>query len=171
MPETAIVRKGTPFFTPDWNEKWYFQTWLGAKINRLGKCIAPQYASRYYSEKIIALVAVAADHNPLLPSVNGFDGSILLGCIPSLKHNLHITAIPIKQTGGNSSPIYEADLNSHSLIDNIESSISACSRYFTLHTGDIVLSNKTDGLLIPAYPETRINVEQCDEIILTHKIK
>jgi 2-keto-4-pentenoate hydratase/2-oxohepta-3-ene-1,7-dioic acid hydratase in catechol pathway len=47
-PDSALLKDGKPFFIPDWAEQFDYETELVVRINRLGKCIAPRFAHRYY---------------------------------------------------------------------------------------------------------------------------
>jgi 2-keto-4-pentenoate hydratase/2-oxohepta-3-ene-1,7-dioic acid hydratase in catechol pathway len=49
-PDTALLRNNKPFYVPDFSQELHYETELIVKIDRIGKNIAPRFASRYYSE-------------------------------------------------------------------------------------------------------------------------
>ena len=47
-PDSALVRTGKPVFIPEGN--YYIHAGLGARIDAVGKTVAPKFAGRYYKE-------------------------------------------------------------------------------------------------------------------------
>ena len=47
-PDSALLKDSKPFFIPDFSQQVDYETELVVRINRLGKNIAPRFASRYY---------------------------------------------------------------------------------------------------------------------------
>ncbi len=47
-PDSAILKDGKPFFIPDFSNEVHYETEVVVRICRLGKNIAPRFASRYY---------------------------------------------------------------------------------------------------------------------------
>ena len=60
-PDTAILRNGHTFYTPEQSASIAGSLALVVKINRLGRHIAPQYAGRYYHETALGFCLYAAD--------------------------------------------------------------------------------------------------------------
>ncbi len=86
IPDSALCNAGKPFFIPDFANK--FEAYLApvVKINRLGKSIAPRFASRYYAEWASAVHFRAPELRKQL--INGglpidmshaFDRSLIVG--------------------------------------------------------------------------------------------
>ena len=60
-PDTAILRNGRAFYTPENSSRIEGAMALVVKINRLGRHIAPRFASRYYHETALGFCLYAAD--------------------------------------------------------------------------------------------------------------
>ena len=45
-PDSALLKDSKPFFIPDFSQQVDYETELVVRINRLGKNIAPRFASR-----------------------------------------------------------------------------------------------------------------------------
>lgn len=48
LPDSAIQRDGKPFFIPPTSQHWSYMPAIAWRVARLGKNIAPRFASRYY---------------------------------------------------------------------------------------------------------------------------
>ena len=60
-PDTAILRSGRAFYTPQNVSRIEGALALVVKIDRLGRHIAPRFASRYYNETALGFCLYAAD--------------------------------------------------------------------------------------------------------------
>ena len=60
-PDSALLRENKPFFLPDFSSEIHYEVEVVLKINRLGKNIAPQFASRYYDEFALGVDFTARD--------------------------------------------------------------------------------------------------------------
>lgn len=85
-PDSALLKDGKPFFIPDFSERVDYETELVVRISRLGKCIAPRFAHRYYDAVTVGIDFTARDlQNDFrakgLPweLCKGFDGSAVIG--------------------------------------------------------------------------------------------
>ena len=61
IPDSSIIRSGNPFFVPDFDQRFIALPSVAVKICRLGKSVAPRFASRYYDEITLGFSVVAAD--------------------------------------------------------------------------------------------------------------
>lgn len=171
-PETAVVRKGTPFFVPAWAETWELHVRTGVEITRLGKGIDEKFAHRYRGKKILALCAVAADtKGPLVP---GFDGSVLLSSIPEDiggKEILEVNLSGLYPKEGKNKSSWNGTLDLSFDLSEADKAISVVSRYYTLHTGDLVLLPEVSSFRIPVIADTRCVVTGREGELLNYKIK
>lgn len=125
-PESSLIRAGQPFFVPDWAEHFEAEVMFTIRIHRLGRYIAPQFASRYFSEAALGVNFVARDKLDTLRAkglpwdlATGFDQSTAIGSFYPAEHLL--------EEEGMISP------------DEIHEGIAISSRYFTLKSGDLLM--------------------------------
>lgn len=170
FPDSAIIKNGNPFFIPDFDSEFSGCLYMAVKISRLGKNIAPRFASRYYSEAA-PVIAVYAQNllNQLreagLPwtAATGFDKSLVVGSF---------TNYPLSS---DSSCTLERS-NSKSIIFTLPSpeetalAIHEISRYNSLKMGDLILIPiKTEILKITL--DTLITIKNQEEILLQMPIR
>ena len=60
-PDSALLKDSKPFFIPDFSQQVDYETELVVRINRLGKNIAPRFASRYYDAVTVGIDFTARD--------------------------------------------------------------------------------------------------------------
>lgn len=172
LPETAIVRSGTPFFIPDNENRWQFNFGIGAVITRLGKSIEEHFAHRYWEKAILTarVQPVNRNTNKDLPPL-GFDGSLLTGTTTPYGTRLNITTTKLPKAGNPSTIIKETTFElpeNHTILNRC---IVLTSRFFSLHTGDIVMIEPDGSQTTDIIPDTRITVAADGDVIMTHKIK
>ena len=85
-PDTSLIQKNQPFFTPAFSDDIHHEVELVIKINRIGKYIDQKFAHKYYENITVGLDFTARDlQNDLkvkgLPweKSKSFDGSALIG--------------------------------------------------------------------------------------------
>jgi 2-keto-4-pentenoate hydratase/2-oxohepta-3-ene-1,7-dioic acid hydratase in catechol pathway len=148
-PETALLLRNHPFFYPDFSKEIHYETEIVVKIDRVGKCILPRFAGRYYSEITVGIDFTARDlqrqcKEKGLPwdIAKAFDGSAPVGkWIPK-------NTLP----AGNLS--FRLDLNgktvqngnTRNMIFSIDQIIAHVSEYFTLKTGDLIFTGTPAGV-------------------------
>ena len=118
LPEGALLRKGWPFFVPDWAEGFTAQLRWGVLITRLGKDIAPRFAPRYYEGLRLAIQFASS------AGATCFDGSVALSSLTeegSVRLNNGATCPP------------------DSASELFPLMVAHASRYLTLRTGDLLL--------------------------------
>lgn len=84
-PDSCWLQSNRPLFIPDFDEKFYAMPAIGFKSGRLGKCIAPKFAIRYFCSFSAALIilsqsALDAIRNGFAPAISSlcFDNAIVL---------------------------------------------------------------------------------------------
>lgn len=124
QPESALIRAGQPFFVPDWDGNFEAEVMFVIRIDRLGRCIAPRFASRYYSEVALGVNFTARDTLDKLKAeaqpwdaAVGFDQSVAVGRFQKVE-NLSAIAPPP---------------------ETLHRGIAACSLRYTLKSGDLLM--------------------------------
>lgn len=149
-PETALVRKGKPFFYPDFSEDIHFEVEILLLINRNGKHIDRRFAYKYFDQIGLGIDLTARDLQSKLKSkglpwdlAKGFDGSAPISeFFPKEQfqdlNNLDFGLIQNgeeRQAGNTSLMLFP--------FDHI---ISYVSRFFTLKKGDIIFTGTPKGV-------------------------
>ena len=81
MADSCILYTGRPFFLPDFAQRFVAVPTIVVRTGRLGKCIAPQFAHRYWDALTAGFTvqAVNSDDDRLTVLDRAFDGSLILG--------------------------------------------------------------------------------------------
>lgn len=150
-PDSALNPKQLPFFYPDFSQDVQHELELVVRIERLGKCIRPEFAHKYYDSVALGIDFTARDIQrgfkersmPWLIS-KGFDGSAVVGpfvkladlgkSINDLNFDLRING-EMRQQG-----------NSADMIFDVDHLISYVSRFITLRTGDLIYTGTPAGV-------------------------
>ena len=148
-PDTSLIQKNQPFFTPAFSDDIHHEVELVIKINRIGKYIDQKFAHKYYENITVGLDFTARDlQNDLkvkgLPweKSKSFDGSALTGKwlnknefnLNNLNFHLNINNTLIQQ--GNTSL----------MLWKIDEIISYVSQFFTLKIGDLIFTGTPAGV-------------------------
>jgi fumarylpyruvate hydrolase len=149
-PDSALLRSNKPFYLPDFSEDLHYETELIIRINRLGKHIAPNYATRYFSEIGLGVDFTARDLQKRLKAnghpwevAKAFDQSAVVGGF-----------IPVEELGDIHQIEFHLDLNgttvqrgnSKDMIFPVEELIAYTSRFFTLKIGDLLFTGTPAGV-------------------------
>jgi 2-keto-4-pentenoate hydratase/2-oxohepta-3-ene-1,7-dioic acid hydratase in catechol pathway len=135
-PDSAIVKNNKPFFLPGFSEDIQYEVEVVIKISKLGKGIAPAFASRYYDEVTVGIDITARDLQRKQSKLGYpweiskcFDGSAPLG-----KFRLEINNQVVQKS------------NTSDMIFNFNEIVSYVSGFFTLKTGDLIFSGTPSGV-------------------------
>lgn len=149
-PESAVLRKGNPFFIPAFSGEVHYEAELVVKICKLGKNISEKFAHRYYNDITIGIDFTARDLQSIQKSkglpweiAKAFDGSACIGRF-----------IPVKDIPDKNHISFHLDKNgktvqtgnSELMIWNIGKMISHASKYFTLKNGDLLFTGTPEGV-------------------------
>lgn len=116
LPDTALHINKRPFFIPDYAVPCLMQVHRAVRICRLGKCISPRFADRYYD----AITCCARFEAPTLPPAVGrcFDECLSVGeWLPKEEFAAETALLDAEARGA----------------------ISQASSFFTLRQGDVIL--------------------------------
>lgn len=172
LPETAIVREGSPVFLPDMGISWQFRFATGVKVTRLGKAINEKFASRYYSAFLLAAYALPLDCKNLFHfPYSGLDGSIILAEPVGEHTDINVSLENLRRRDTPPEELAKTILHLPDLSNIIAQGISHASRYFTVHTGDIVIITGLLSNSLPVEINTRLVIKGVMEKPVAHKIK
>tara|TARA_B100000780_G_scaffold108387_1_gene75815 strand:+ start:1906 stop:2514 length:609 start_codon:yes stop_codon:yes gene_type:complete len=148
-PDTSLIQKNQPFFTPPFSNNIHHEIELVVKINRIGKYIDPKFAHKYYEEITVGLDFTARDLQNDLKSKGlpwekskSFDGSALTGEWLSKKKfdlnnlNFHLNINNKLIQNGNTSL----------MLWKVDEIISYISQFFTLKIGDLIFTGTPAGV-------------------------
>ena len=81
MADSSILYTGRPFFLPDFAQSFVATPTIVVRTGRLGKCIAPKFAHRYWDAFTAAFTvrAVNSDDERLTALDRAFDGALIVG--------------------------------------------------------------------------------------------
>ena len=81
MADSSILYTGRPFFLPDYAQRFVATPTIVVRTGRLGKCIAPKFAHRYWDAFTAAVTvqAVDSDDGRLKGLDRAFDGALIVG--------------------------------------------------------------------------------------------
>lgn len=149
-PDSAILKDGKPFFIPDFSNEIHYETELVVRINRLGKNIAPRFASRYYDAVTVGIDFTARDlqrkfreaGNPWELS-KGFDSSAAIG-----------TFVPVERFEDLQYLNFHLDIDGKTvqqgctadMLFRIDDIIAYVSRFVTLKIGDLLFTGTPAGV-------------------------
>lgn len=171
LPDSSVLRSGNPFFVPDFASEFQAFPSLVYRIGRLGKSIAPRFASRYVDAWTAGAAVTAIDllselRNAGAPwtRATAFDRSLFLGNLQPMDSLLKIDSLDL--TAGDEKIVYRLPEINES-IDCIISRISACN---TLKNGDLILVGLTPtGLAL--HPGMRLSAHSKSDNLLDISIK
>ena len=150
-PDSAILNRGLPFFLPDFSDDVQYEAEIVVRISRLGKCIEPRFAPRYYDAVTVGIDFTARDlqrryRRDGLPweLSKGFDGAATLGSF-----------VGIEEVGGDVNHLdFHLDIDGREvqhghtddMLFTVDQIIAYVSRFMTLKTGDLIFTGTPAGV-------------------------
>ena len=135
-PDSALLKDSKPFFIPDFSQQVDYETELVVRINRLGKNIAPRFASRDLQRQF-------REEGKPWELCKGFDSSAAIGDFVSVDRfkdiqnlNFHLDIDGKTVQRGNT-----ADM-----LFKVDEIIAYVSRFFTLKIGDLLYTGTPVGV-------------------------
>lgn len=130
-PDSALLVNKKPFFLPHFSEKIDARPCIVAKIGRMGRFIAPKFASRYYQQTAPGLCFMSRDliATALLDDFTrgiAFDNSMAVGMFRETT-DYDITWFAADNMIADCRPI-----------EDLNNAVAMVSRYITLRTGDMI---------------------------------
>ena len=150
-PDSAILRDGKPFFLPDFSQEVHYETEVVVHICRLGKHIAPRFASRYYDAVTVGIDFTARDLQRRFRELGhpwelskGFDNSAVIG-----------EFVPLSSAGGDVQNLnFRLDIDGQTvqrgctadMLFRVDEIIAYVSRFMTLKMGDLLFTGTPAGV-------------------------
>lgn len=149
-PDSAILPKGNPFYIPEWTSDVHYEVELVLRIDRLGKHISNEFASRYYGSVGLGIDFTARDVQEELKKkglpwekAKGFDGSAVISqdFVPVEELDLNAVQFSLRK---NETLVQQG--SSADMIFDFNQIISYVSQYMTLKIGDLIFTGTPSGV-------------------------
>ena len=148
-PDTAILKKGSDFYIPEFSDDVHYELEVVLKISKGGKYIHAEKASNYFEEIGLGIDFTARDLQSQLKAkelpwelAKGFDGSAVVSEFYKKSdfdmRNLSFSLMKNKEK--------VQDGNTSMMIFSPEKIIAFVSQYFTLKTGDLIFTGTPQGV-------------------------
>ena len=148
-PDTAILKKGSDFYIPEFSDDVHYELEVVLKISKGGKYIQEDKASNYFDEIGLGIDFTARDLQSQLKAkglpwelAKGFDGSAVVSEFYKKSdfdmRNLSFSLLKNKDK--------VQDGNTSMMIFSPEKIIAFVSQYFTLKTGDLIFTGTPQGV-------------------------
>ena len=148
-PDTAILKKGSDFYIPEFSDDVHYELEVVLKISKGGKYIQEDKASNHFDEIGLGIDFTARDLQSKLKEkglpwelAKGFDGSAVVSEFYKKSdfdmRNLSFSLMENKEK--------VQDGNTSMMIFSPEKIIAFVSQYFTLKTGDLIFTGTPQGV-------------------------
>lgn len=149
-PDSAILPNQQDFYIPDFSNDVHYEVELLIRICKVGKCIAPEFAEKYYDAFSVGIDFTARDVQQELKEkglpwekAKGFDGSAVIGkWIPKE----HFSPESPLRFGLKKNDEWVQQGNTEFMLWGINALISYISCYFTLKKGDVIFTGTPAGV-------------------------
>ncbi len=151
-PDSAVLAHRHPFYLPDWSDDVHFEVELLIRICKLGKCIAPEFAYRYYDAISLGIDFTARDVQKEIKSkghpwekAKAFDGSAVISrdwlALDAIEKGAQNTDFRLERNG---QIVQEG--NSKDMLFGIDHLIAHVSKFMTLKLGDVLFTGTPAGV-------------------------
>ena len=148
-PDTAVLKKGSDFYIPEFSEDIHYELEVVLKISKGGKYIQEEKAGNYFEEIALGIDFTARDLQSKLKEkglpwelAKGFDGSAVISDFYKKEDydlkNLQFSLLKNKEEVQNG--------NTSLMLFSPEKIIAFVSKYFTLKTGDLIFTGTPKGV-------------------------
>ena len=148
-PDTAILKKGSDFYIPEFSDDVHYELEVVLKISKGGKYIQEDKASNHFDEIGLGIDFTARDLQSKLKEkglpwelAKGFDSSAVVSEFYKKSdfdmRNLSFSLMENKEK--------VQDGNTSMMIFSPEKIIAFVSQYFTLKTGDLIFTGTPQGV-------------------------
>ncbi|MGZ5188844.1 MAG: fumarylacetoacetate hydrolase family protein [Kaistella sp.] len=148
-PDTAVLKKGSDFYIPEFSQDIHYELEVVLKISKGGKYIQEEQASNYFEEIGLGIDFTARDLQSQLKAkglpwelAKGFDGSAVVSEFYKKSDfdmkNLNFSLVKNKEK--------VQDGNTSMMIFSPEKIIAFVSQYFTLRVGDLIFTGTPKGV-------------------------
>ena len=148
-PDTAVLKKGSDFYIPEFSNDVHYELEVVLKISKGGKYIQEENADKYYDEIGLGIDFTARDLQSQLKVKGlpwelskGFDGSAVVSEFYKKEDfdmkNINFSLMKNKEEVQNG--------NTSLMIFSPEKIIAFVSQYFTLRVGDLIFTGTPKGV-------------------------
>ena len=148
-PDTAVLKKDSDFYIPEFSNDIHYELEVVVKISKGGKYIQKENASKHYEEVGLGIDFTARDLQSELKAkglpwelAKGFDGSAVVTDFVN-KSNYDLASLNFSLTK-NGEKVQNG--NTKEMIFDIDSIIAFASQYFTLRVGDLIFTGTPKGV-------------------------
>lgn len=167
LADSSILSGGRPLFVPDWAQAFVGTLAVTARVGRLGKCIVPRFAHRYWDGASACLLThgVDADGNRIDRGAlsRAHDGALMLGEMRP-KEALMAGATVTCVAGGTT---VNAALDH--MAQAIDALVCQVSQHMTLKMGDMLCIALPDTVSLGL--DMAVELSCCGTTVLKTKIK
>lgn len=148
-PDTALLKKNTDFYIPEFSQDVHYETEVVIKISKGGKYIQEENAEKYFDEIALGIDFTARDLQSSLKQKGlpwelskGFDGSAVVSeFFPKEDFNLNSLNFFLLK---NKEKVQDG--NTTMMLFSPAKIIAFVSQYFTLRTGDLIFTGTPKGV-------------------------
>lgn len=148
-PDTAILPKERDFYIPEFSQDLQYEVEVLLKISKAGKYIQPEFALNYFEQISLGIDFTARDLQAKLKEkghpwevAKAFDNSAVIGDFhPKEEFDLNNLNFRMEKNG----EIVQQG-NTSQMIFDFKRIISEVSKYFTLKTGDVIMTGTPAGV-------------------------
>lgn len=148
-PDTAVLKKGSDFYLPEFSDDVHYELEVVLKISKGGKYITEEHAAKHIEEIGLGIDFTARDLQSELKKkglpwelAKGFDGSAVLSEFFKKEDydlsRLNFSLIKNKETVQRG--------NTSLMLFSPEKIIAFVSKFFTLRTGDLIFTGSPQGV-------------------------
>lgn len=148
-PDTAVLKKGSDFYIPEFSNDVHYELEVVLKISKGGKYIQEENADKYYDEIGLGIDFTARDLQSQLKAKGlpwelskGFDGSAVVSEFYNKEDfdmkNINFSLMKNKEKVQNG--------NTSLMIFSPQKIIAFVSQYFTLRVGDLIFTGTPKGV-------------------------
>lgn len=149
-PDTTIGQSNTPFYLPDFSSAIHHEIELIVRINRIGKHIQEEFASKYYDQISVGIDFTARDLQAQLKAKGlpwekskSFDGATVVGEWVDKTQFKNLQNLDFELT--NNGKVVQKG-NTAMMLYTIDQLIAYVSQYFTLKIGDVLFTGTPAGV-------------------------
>lgn len=148
-PDTAVLKKGSDFYLPEFSKEVHYELEVVIKISKGGKYIQKENAPKHYEEIALGIDFTARDIQAQLKEkglpwelAKSFDGSAVLSDFFS-KESFDLKKLKF-QLKKNKAIVQDG--NTAMMLFSPDEIIAFASQYFTLKVGDLIFTGTPKGV-------------------------
>lgn len=156
-PDTALLQKNRDFYIPEFTQDLHYEAEIVLKISKAGKYIQTEFAQNYFQEISLGIDFTARDLQNQLKKkghpweiAKAFDNSAVIGDFFD-KNEFDLNNLNFR-LDKNEETVQHG--NTQQMIHDFSKIIAEASKYFTLKTGDLIMTGTPAGV-------GKVNIDDC----------